>query len=162
IFGAVLTPESLLWILIGALAGIIVGVIPGLTATVAIALLVPMTLELDPLHSMLMLTGLFAGSMYSDSITSITLRTPAHRAGAVSVLDGYPLALRGQAGRAIGIAAYASAFGGVFSILVLWGFSPILANVALRFSPVEYFAVGVLGLTTAVAVTGKSKARSLT
>ncbi len=162
IFGAVLTPESLLWIFIGAFIGIVVGGIPGLTATVAIALLVPLTLGLDPLHSMLMLTGIFAGSMYSNSITSVTLRTPGNPAGAVSIIDGYPMALKGHAGRAIGIGAVASAFGGIFSVLVLWLFSPWLASVALRFSPVEYFAVGVLGLTAAVAVSGGSKWRSLT
>ncbi|ROR73095.1 tripartite tricarboxylate transporter permease [Bogoriella caseilytica] len=162
ILSAVFTPASLMWILIGALAGIVVGVIPGLTATVAIALLVPMTLDLDPLHSMLMLTGIFAGSMYSNSITSITLRTPGNPSGAVTIIDGYPLALKGQAGRAIGLAAYASAVGGVFSVLVLWLFSPMLASVALRFSPVEYFAVGILGLTTAVAISGGSRARALT
>lgn len=162
ILSAVLTPASLMWILIGALAGILVGVIPGLTATVAIALLVPMTLGLEPLHSMLMLTGIFAGSMYSNTITSVTLRTPGNPAGAVSIIDGYPMALKGQAGRAIGLGFYASAVGGIFSVLVLWLFSPFLASVALRFSPVEYFAVGVLGLTTAVAISGGSRARALT
>ena len=158
----VFTPASLMWIVIGASAGIIVGVIPGLTATVAIALLVPLTLDLDPLHSMLMLTGIFAGSQYSNSITSIMLRTPGNPAGAVTIFDGYPMALKGQAGRAIGLGAWASAFGGIFSVLVLWAFSQLLASVALQFSPVEYFSVAVLGLTTAVAVTGTSKARSLT
>ena len=158
----VFTPASLMWIVIGASAGIIVGVIPGLTATVAIALLVPLTLDLDPLHSMLMLTGIFAGSQYSNSITSIMLRTPGNPAGAVTIFDGYPMALKGEAGRAIGLGAWASAFGGIFSVLVLWAFSQLLASVALQFSPVEYFSVAVLGLTTAVAVTGTSKARSLT
>ena len=162
ILAVVLTPASLMWILIGAFAGILVGVIPGLTAAVAIALLVPMTLELDPLHAMLMLTGIYAGSMYSNSITSVTMRTPGNPAGAVTILDGYPMARKGQAGRAIGLGAWASAFGGIFSVLVLWIFSQLLATVALQFSPVEYFAVGILGLTTAVAVTGASKARSLT
>lgn len=162
LFAEVFNPAAMLWILVGAAVGIVVGVIPGLTATVAIALLVPLTYPLDPLHALLMLTGIFSGSMYSNSITSITLKTPGNPAGAVTVLDGYPMALRGEAGRAIGLAAWASAFGGIFSVLVLWVFAPPLASVALRFTPVEYFAVGVLGLATVIAVAGKSKARSVT
>ncbi|MFB9733198.1 tripartite tricarboxylate transporter permease [Ornithinimicrobium kibberense] len=147
--------------MVGVLAGLLVGVIPGLTATVAIALLVPLTFELDPLHSLLMLTGIFSGSMYSNSITSITLRTPGNPAGAVTVLDGYPLALRGQAGRAVGMAAWASVVGGLLGVLALSFLAPPLASVALQFSPVEYFAVGILGLTTVIAVSGRSVPRAV-
>ncbi|WP_256839745.1 tripartite tricarboxylate transporter permease [Ornithinimicrobium faecis] len=161
ILGAVFTPASMLWIMIGVLAGLLVGVIPGLTATVAIALLVPLTFDLEPLHSLLMLTGIFSGSMYSNSITSITLRTPGNPAGAVTILDGYPLALRGEAGRAVGLAAWASVVGGVLSVIALTFLAPPLASIALEFSPAEYFAVGLLGLTTVIAVSGRSVPRAI-
>lgn len=159
--GLVLSPGSMLWIMVGVIAGIIVGVIPGLTATVAIALLVPLTFKLDPLHSLLMLTGIFSGSMYSNSITSITLRTPGNPAGAVTILDGYPMALKGQAGRAVGLACWASGIGGMLSVLVLAFMAPPLARAALSFSPVEYAAVGFLGLTAVVAVAGTSASRGI-
>lgn len=161
IVGEVLNPASMMWIMVGVLAGLLVGVIPGLTATVAIALLVPLTFSLDPLHSLLMLTGIFSGSMYSNSITSITLRTPGNPAGAVTILDGYPLALKGQAGRAVGLACWASVIGGLLGVIALTFLAPPLAAIALRFSPAEYFAVGILGLTTVIAVSGRSVPRAI-
>lgn len=150
--GVVFQPERLLFLLLGVGLGIIFGVIPGLTATLAIALLIPFTYSLDPVAAILMLLGLYTGTMYSNAITSITIRTPGNPAGAVLILDGYPLAQKGQAGRAIGISLLAGGFGGIVSVLAMSFLSPLLASVALKFSPVEYFAIGVFGLSTVIAV----------
>lgn len=157
----VIQPVNLLFIVIGVALGIIFGVIPGLTATLVIALLLPFTFGMDALPSMLMLLGIYSGSMYSSSVTAITIRIPGNPGSAVMVLDGYPLGQKGRAGEAIGMACIASVAGSLFSVMVMILVAPVIANVALRFSAAEYFAIGLFGLTAVAAISGTSILRGL-
>lgn len=158
-FATILSPAVLPFLLIGSLLGIIVGAIPGLTATMAIALLIPFTFAMNPIAGIVMLLAIYAGGIYAGGIAAILIRTPGTPAAAATVLDGYPMAQKGQAGRAIGIATVSSGIGGLFSALALTFFAPLLASVALRFSAPEYFALAVFGLTVTMSLAGNSPLR---
>jgi putative tricarboxylic transport membrane protein len=158
IFSAAVFP----FLMIGTVLGIVVGAIPGLTATMAIALLIPFTFAMNPISGIVMLLAIYAGGIYGGGIASILIRTPGTPAAAATVLDGYPMAQRGEAGRAIGIATISSGIGGLFSALALTFFAPILAGVALRFSAPEYFALAVFGLTVTMSLAGDSALRGFT
>ncbi len=158
-FATILSPAVLPFLLIGSLLGIIVGAIPGLTATMAIALLIPFTFAMNPIAGIVMLLAIYAGGIYAGGIAAILIRTPGPPAAAATVLDGYPMAQKGQAGRAIGIATVSSGIGGLFSALALTFFAPLLASVALRFSAPEYFALAVFGLTVTMSLAGNSPLR---
>jgi putative tricarboxylic transport membrane protein len=154
IFDAVLTgltgvmsPLNLLLIAGGTAIGIFVGAMPGLSATMAIALLLPLTFPLPPASGLSMLASLYMGAMYGGSIAAILLRTPGTPAAAATVLDGYPMARNGQAGKALGVSLVASFIGGLISSIALLTVAPVLGKIALEFGPVELFAVAVLGLT---------------
>lgn len=158
-FGTVLSPSVLPFLLIGSILGIVVGAIPGLTATMAIALLIPFTFAMNPISGIVMLLAIYAGGIYGGGIASILIRTPGTPAAAATVLDGYPMAQRGEAGRAIGIATISSGVGGLFSAFALTLFGPMLARVALSFSAPEYFALAVFGLTVTMSLAGDSLLR---
>jgi putative tricarboxylic transport membrane protein len=140
----------------GSFMGIIIGAIPGLTATMGIALLVPFTFGMNPITGIVMLLGIYTGAIYGGGIASILIKTPGTPAAAATVFDGYPMAQKGMAGKAIGIATVASGIGGTFTALCLTFFAPILANFALRFSAPEYFALAVFGLSITVTLAGRS------
>lgn len=154
--GIVLQPWNLLLIMAGVFIGIVFGAIPGLTATLAIALLSPLTFGMQPVPAMIFLLGIFAGGMYGGSITAITLRTPGAPANAATVADGYALMQQGKGGLAVGISCIACVSGGLISCVVMVLFSPVLARFALSFSAPEYFAVAIFGLTAVFAVSGES------
>ena len=149
-------PMNILLNIVGMFVGILFGAIPGLTATLAISLLVPFTFGLPPIPSMILLLSIYAGGMYGGSITAVTIRTPGAPANAVTVLDGYQLALQGRAGIAISISLLAGTIGGLFSCAVMILLSPPLSRIALQFSPVEYFTVALFGLSAIFAISGKS------
>jgi putative tricarboxylic transport membrane protein len=155
-FGTVLSGYNLIALVLGSFMGIIVGAIPGLTATMGIALLVPFTFGMNPITGIVMLLGIYTGGIYGGGIASILIKTPGTPAAAATVFDGYPLAQKGMAGKAIGMATVASGIGGTFTALCLTFFAPILANFALRFSAPEYFALAVFGLSVTVTLAGKS------
>lgn len=146
----VATFPNLLAMLAGVMLGIVGGALPGLTATMVIALLVPFSFSMAPLAALLMLCGIHAGANYGGAITAILLRTPGTPAAAATVLDGFPMAEKGQGRRAVELALYASGIGGLVSVLVMIFLSPIVSNVALMFGPSEYFAIGVFGMTAIV------------
>ena len=146
-FMGVIAPLNLLLVVVGTMIGLFVGAMPGLSATMAIALLLPLTFPLPPASGLSMLASLYMGAMYGGSIAAILLRTPGTPAAAATVLDGYPMAQNGQAGKALGVSLTASLIGGVISSIALLTIAPILGQVALQFGPVELFAVAVLGLT---------------
>jgi len=152
----VFQPMNFILMAVGMIIGIIFGAIPGLTATLAIALLTPFTFNLDAIPALLLLLSIYNGGMYGSSITAITIRTPGAPASAVTVLDGNELAKKGEAGKAIGVSCIAGAIGGLFSAIVMIFLSPPLAQLAVAFSPADYFAVGIFGLTAVFAVSGKS------
>ena len=145
-FSVALTPANLLFALSGAFLGTMIGALPGIGSTSGVALLLPLTFGMDPTSAMIMLAGIYYGSMYGGTITSVLINTPGESATIVTTLDGYQLARQGRAGAALGIATLGSFIAGTVGTLALMLMAPALARVALRFGPPEYFAVTVLGL----------------
>ncbi|NDV88913.1 C4-dicarboxylate ABC transporter permease [Aurantimonas aggregata] len=143
----VVEPANLAAILIGVTVGMFVGAMPGLSATMAIALLLPLTYSFRPETGLALLASLYLAAMYGGSIAAILLRTPGTPAAAATVLDGYPMAQKGQAGKALGLSLTASLIGGVISAIVLLTVAPLLGRLVLNFGPVEIFAIAVLGIT---------------
>ena len=160
-FRTVLSGYNIIALVLGSFFGIIIGAIPGLTATMGIALLVPFTFGMNPFTGIVMLLGIYTGAIYGGGIASILIKTPGTPAAAATVFDGYPLAQKGMAGKAIGMATIASGIGGTFTALCLTFFAPILARFALRFSAPEYFALAVFGLSVTVTLTGKSPLKGI-
>lgn len=149
-------PVSLLFILIGVTAGIMVGCLPGLTATMGCALLIPFTFSMEPVQGLLMLMGIFTGGIYGGSISGILIRTPGTPAAAATLIDGYPLSLKGEAGKAIGIGTIASFIGGSIGALIMAFLAPQIAQFGLRFGPPEFFALAIFGLTMIISISGES------
>lgn len=142
-----LTPFNMMFIVIGTVLGIVVGALPGLSATMALALLLPLTFKLPPETGLCMLASLYLSAMYGGSIAAIILRTPGTPAAAATVLDGFPMGARGEAGRALGISLTSSLVGGIISGIALLTAAPLLGKLVLMFGPVELFAIAVLGIT---------------
>jgi len=147
-FAAALQPTNLLFAFLGVLAGTVVGVLPGLGPISAVALLLPVTFNLDPLAAMIMMAGVYNGAMYGGSTTSILLNTPGESSSVVATLDGYQLARQGRAGSALGVAAIGSWIAATLGIMLMMLMSPTLARWAIGFQPAEYAALMILGLTT--------------
>jgi putative tricarboxylic transport membrane protein len=161
-FGKVmLDPINFFFIFIGITSGIMVGALPGLTATMGVALLIPFTYGLDPLRGLLMLIGIFCGGIYGGAISAILLGIPGTPSGAATVLDGHPMTKKGLAGKAIGMATVASFFGGTIGALIMTFLSPLIAKIALRFGPPEFFALAFFGLGIIITVSAKSILKGL-
>lgn len=154
-------PFTLLALFGGVIGGIIAGALPGLTATMGVAILVPFTFSMPAVPGILMLLGLYAGAIYGGSIAAILIRTPGTPSAAATVLDGSPLFEKGEGGRALGIATLASVFGGIGSSIFLIFLAPLLSRVALSFSAPEYFALAVFGLTIIASISGDSMTKGL-
>lgn len=148
-------PMNLLYCAIGVIFGTLVGALPGLGPSAGIAVLLPLTFGANPVAGIIMLAGIYYGAMYGGSITSILINTPGDSAAVMTTLDGYPLAKKGRAGQALGMAAFASIVGGTICVVAFMYLAPALAKFALSFGPPEYFALMVLGLTTIAGMTGK-------
>ncbi|MEJ5251977.1 MAG: tripartite tricarboxylate transporter permease, partial [Armatimonadota bacterium] len=151
-----LTGNTLWLMLAGVVAGIVIGALPGLTATMGVALLVPFTFWLPTLPALMVLLGVYVGAMYGGAIPAVLIRTPGTPAAAATSLDGYPMAQAGRAGLAIGISCITGVIGGVFSTLVLMYASPQVARFALKFGPAEYFALAVFGLSVIASLSERS------
>ena len=160
-YAAVFSPSVLFIICVGITTGIIIGSLPGLTATMGVALLVPLTFGRPPLESLSMLIGIYCGAMYGGSISAILIRTPGTPAAAATILEGYPMARRGEAGRAMSMALFASFFGGVWGALIMTFASPVVSGFALEFGPVEYFALAIFGLSVIVSISGNSLVKGM-
>ncbi len=151
--GLLLTFGNISLLLLGTLTGIFIGVLPGLSVNMGLALLFPLTFTVGGLGGIILLLGIYCGAVYGGSITAILLKTPGTPASAATALDGYPLARElGQPGRALSISTAASTFGGVFSTFCLVLFAPLLALAALQFSKPEYFALAIFGLSMITSV----------
>lgn len=157
----VLHPLHFPFLFLGVAGGIIVGAIPGLTGSVGIILLLPFIYQLDASTAIVMLCGMFCGAIYGGSISAILISIPGTPSAAATVLDGYPLAQKGEAGKAIGIATIASTTGGIISTFCLMFIAPQLARFALKFGPEEYFALMIFGLTIIASVSGESLVKGL-
>lgn len=154
-------PSSFLLIIFSVVWGIAFGSVPGLTGIVGVALLIPFTFVFDPTAGLLLLSGVYVGSTFGGSISAILFNTPGSPEAACTALDGYPMAKKGQAGKALGIALASSAIGGIFGTIVLMLLAPPMAQFALNFGPPEYFALAVLGITAISAIGGGSVLKGL-
>ncbi len=146
------SPSNLMYCLIGALLGTLIGVLPGIGTTATIAMLLPITFNLDPTSALIMLAGIYYGSQYGGSTTAILVNIPGEISSVVTALDGYQMARRGRAGAALAVAAIGSFVAGCFATLVIALAAPALAEVALKFGPAEYFSLMVLGLICATVL----------
>lgn len=158
-FSVALSPINLFLLLVGAFIGMIVGIIPGFGASAGIAILLPLTLSLDPTGAIIMLAGIYYGSMYGGATTSILINTPGDSAAVVSTFDGYPMAQQGKAGKALITQAIASFVGGSIGVILIFTLAPSFSKVALKFGPPEYFMLMVMGLLTLIWMTDDSKVK---
>lgn len=150
--GVALSPANLLYCLIGVFLGTLIGVLPGLGPTATISMLLPVTFVLPPVSALIMLAGIYYGSQYGGSTTSILVNLPGEAASVVTTLDGYQMALQGRAGVALTTAAVGSFFAGTVATFLLALFAPPLAEVALKFGPADYFSLMILGLVASVVL----------
>ncbi|MBQ3077331.1 MAG: tripartite tricarboxylate transporter permease [Clostridia bacterium] len=155
-FRFIATPLSIAMIGFGVCVGILGGAIPGISPSMAVALLLPITYGMEPHMALIMLMGIYIGANYGGSITAVAINTPGTPSAAVTAFDGYPLAKKGRSGEAMGISLWASVFGGLIGAVVLIFFSVPLSKFALTFWPSEYFALCLMGLTTVATLGGKN------
>lgn len=153
-FSLFATVDNALVLLLGVVIGTLVGAIPGMTTPMAVALTLPFTFTLQPVTGILLLLGVYKGGIYGGSISAILINTPGTPAASCTVLDGYPLAQRGEARRALDIALYASCVADFISNISLILFAGVLAGFALRFGPPELFTLIVFSLTIIAGVSG--------
>jgi TctA family transporter len=146
------TPANLVFCLIGCLLGTLVGVLPGIGPTATIALLLPITFQFDPAAALIMLAGIYYGSQYGGSTTSILVRLPGQPESVVTAIDGYEMAKQGRGGVALATAAIGSFFAGTVATVLIALFAPILTKVALSFGPADYFSLIVFALLVSVSV----------
>jgi putative tricarboxylic transport membrane protein len=147
---------NLLLIIFGTLLGIIFGSMPGLTATMGLALLVPFTFGMEPAAGLIMLAGIYVGAMYADAIPAILINTPGTPAAIATTFDGFPLAQKGKAQEALVTAAFASFIGSIVANIVLATLAEPLAEMSLKFGPPEYFWLGIFGLTIISVLSSES------
>lgn len=148
-FTIAVDPIHLLYCFVGVLLGTFIGVLPGIGALTATTLLLPYTLYLDPLSGIVMLAGIYYGSEYGGSISSILLNLPGTVGNAVTCIDGYPMSRQGRAGVALFVTAISSFIGGLFGIFSIVLFVNLIAQLGLTFGPAEYFSLMLLGLIAA-------------
>jgi len=160
-FGIATTVANLLYCLLGAIAGTLVGILPGLGPIAGIALLIPVTFGLSPTSAIIMLAGIYYGAMYGGSTTSILLNVPGETASVITCIDGYRMAQKGRAGPALAICAIGSFIAGTLAIFGMVFLAPPLADAALAFGPAEYFSLMVCGFIVLSNVTGSSLLKSL-
>ena len=155
-----LLPVNLLACMIGVLLGTLVGVLPGIDTISAIALLLPFSYGMNSTTALIMFAGIYYGSKYGGSTTSILMNVPGEAASVVTCMDGYPMAQKGRGGAALTISAIGSFIAGTIGILGLTLFAPPLAQIALNFGPPEYFALALVGLILLTKLTGTSILKS--
>ena len=160
-FHIAVTPFNLLLCFLGALAGTIIGALPGVGPSAGIAILLPLTFGLNPTSAMIMMAGLYCGAMYGGTITSVLINVPGESSSVMTCLDGYQMALQGKAGKALGIAAIGSFIAGTASVVFLMLLSIPLVKFALSFGPPEYFALMLMGLATIAGLTGGSVLKAI-
>ncbi|WP_371584025.1 tripartite tricarboxylate transporter permease [Streptomyces sp. NBC_01314] len=160
-FAVVLEPVNLLYCLVGVLIGMLVGVLPGLGPAATIAILLPITLGMEPVTAIIMVAGIFYGAQYGGTVTSVLLRLPGEASSVVTVFDGHALARQGRAGTALGIAAIGSFIGGTLSVIALTLVAPVVAEFALDFGPPEYTLLALLGILLVATVSSGGMLKAL-
>src|SRR5689334_7624655 len=151
-FGVALHWNNVLYCRVGCLLGTLIGVLPGIGPIATISMLLPATFVLPPVSALIMLAGIYYGAQYGGSTTAILVNLPGEVSSVVTCLDGYQMARQGKAGKALGIAALGSFFAGSVATLLIAGFAPPLAELALKFGPADYFSLMILGLIAAVVL----------
>ncbi|MCV2447733.1 tripartite tricarboxylate transporter permease [Paracoccus sp. DMF] len=152
---------NLAFCLIGVILGTLIGVLPGIGATATIAMLLPITFQLEPVSALIMLAGIYYGAQYGGSTTAILINMPGESSSAVTAIDGYQMARKGRAGTALSVAALGSFFAGTVSTFLVAIFAPPLTEIALKFGAAEYFSLMVLGLVMSVALAHGSVLKAL-
>ena len=156
------TPINLLWAFVGCAIGTAIGVLPGLGPAVTVAMLLPITAQVEPTASMIFFAGIYYGAMYGGSTTSILLNTPGETGTMVTALEGFKMAKSGRAGAALATSAIGSFVAGTIATVLVTLFAPVVANYAVLLGPPEYFMLMLLAFTTVSAVLGKSTLRGIT
>ncbi|MDP1672738.1 MAG: tripartite tricarboxylate transporter permease [Burkholderiales bacterium] len=160
-FETALQPQNLLFAFIGAILGTVIGVLPGIGPAGALAMLLPIVLNMNPVGAIIMLAALYCGAMYGGSTTSILLNVPGESSSVVTCIDGHQMALQGRAGPALCIAAIGSFIAGTLGVVALMMFAPRIAEWALNFGPPEYFVLMVFGLSSVASLSGGSLVKGL-
>ncbi|MFO1312611.1 MAG: tripartite tricarboxylate transporter permease [Burkholderiales bacterium] len=153
--------QNLLYAFFGVLLGTLIGVLPGIGPVPTIAMLLPITYALPPVSALIMLAGIYYGAQYGGSTTAILVNLPGESSSVVTCIDGYQMARKGQAGKALAVAAIGSFIAGTFATMLIAAFAPPLAEVALKFGPAEYFSLMVLGLIAAVVLASGSLVKAI-
>jgi putative tricarboxylic transport membrane protein len=153
------------WVIVAAFAGVLWGILggalPGISPSIAMALLLPFTVGMDPTTALVLLASVYVGAEYGGSIPAILIRTPGTNSASATVIDGYEMAKQGRAGEALGISLMSGLIGGLFGLLVLVLATESLAKVALAFTPAAYFSLGILGLSVIAGLAGGSMLRGV-
>ena len=160
-FVVALTPYNLLWCVLGVTVGTAIGVLPGIGPALTVALLLPITYNLDPTSAFIMFAGIYYGAMYGGSTTSILLNTPGESGSIVTAIDGHEMARKGRGAQALATAAIGSFVAGTIATIALTFVAPLMVKLALMFGPAEFFALMILALVTVTAVLGDSLPRGL-
>jgi len=160
-FGVASTPANLFFCFAGALLGTLIGVLPGIGPIATLAMLLPVTFNLNPVGALIMLSGIYYGAQYGGSTTAILINLPGESSSVVTALDGYRMAQQGRAGAALAVAALGSFFAGTVATLLVAAFSPPLISFAQRFGPAEYFSLMLLGLVGAMVLARGSLLKAL-
>jgi putative tricarboxylic transport membrane protein len=161
-FATASTPINLLWAFVGCALGTAIGVLPGLGPAVTVAMLLPITAQVEPTASMIFFAGIYYGAMYGGSTTSILLNTPGETGTMVTALEGFKMAKSGRAGAALATSAIGSFVAGTIATVLVTLFAPIVAEYAVQLGPPEYFMLMLLAFTTVSAVLGQSTLRGMT
>jgi putative tricarboxylic transport membrane protein len=160
-FSVALTPINAAYCFVGAMVGTLVGVLPGLGPLATMAMLLPITFNMAPVTALIMLAGIYYGAQYGGSTTAILVNLPGESSSVVTCIDGYQMARQGRAGAALAIAALGSFFAGTVATMLIAGFAPPLADLALQFGPSAYFSLMVLGLVSAIVLASGSLAKAI-
>jgi putative tricarboxylic transport membrane protein len=160
-FLAALTLMNIALALFGVVAGTIIGSIPGLTATMAVAVLVPITFSMEPASALILLGAIYTGAIYGGAYAAILLNTPGTPSAIATTFDGYPMAKRGDGDLAVALACFASVFGGLVGAMALLFLAPPLSEVALAFGPGEYFWLSIFGLSLIAALSNGNLMKGL-
>ena len=153
------TPSSLLIMAVGVAIGIVFGAIPGLSATMAIALFLPITFEMTAAHGISLLLALYVGGISGGLISAILINIPGTAASIATTWDGYPMAQKGEGSKALGVGIVFSFLGTLFGVLILMVIAQPIADFAVTFSPMEYFAIGLFSMTMVIGLSGDSLVR---
>ncbi len=153
--------QTIMFLVLGTAWGMLAGALPGISASLAVILIMPFTYSMGAVQSIIVLVAVYVGGMCGGSISAILLRTPGTPSAVVTVFDGYPMAQKGQAGKALGLAIAASAVGGIISGIAMVIFAPLLSQVAMKFQSGEFFALGLLGLSCTASMSSKNWRKAL-